>query len=95
MVSAVVVEALRGFVVEPGCVVLEVVEDTLDGAVGVLGGEGGETDVLESDVPHMAVGIVVRDVHVGEVVLEFQYLGIYIYVCIIVFMYMYVYWVCS
>ena len=59
MVSAVIVETRGRLIIEPGFVVLEVVQDTNDGTVGVLRSEGRETDVLESDVPLVAIGIIV------------------------------------
>ena len=56
--------------------VLEVVEYTGDGTVLVLGSQGRVADVAEGDVELSTVVIRVRNLHVGEVVLEIKHLGV-------------------
>ena len=53
--------------VQPGFVVLEILEDTWNGAFFVLWCQWLKADVLESDV-----GTLKRNLHVGDVILEVQ-----------------------
>ena len=53
--------------VQPGFVVLEILEDTWNGAVFVLWGQWLKADVLESDVRPLK-----RNLHVDDMILEVQ-----------------------
>ena len=71
----IVIEIADWFIkVDQRHVVLEVVENTLDGAVSVLRSERREADVLECDVCPVPRSVVVLHLHRGQVVLNVVHL---------------------